>query len=117
MGYISINGVGPVYADEIAYLDAPPGQVRIHYVNGNSLILSCQLSHENSDLEAIKKAIELYQSDKEGPMITARNQDIVGSQLVIDLNAGPENQFALPTRRVENTGLLVTEESAPQLTP
>tara|TARA_R100001591_G_scaffold14_4_gene64 strand:+ start:6394 stop:6648 length:255 start_codon:yes stop_codon:yes gene_type:complete len=72
MGFIKVNGVGPIGMDEVAFVkDSGTDKVNLHY---NNLTTAVQLSFTDDTqaaaLAAVRAAVEKYQGNQEGPIIT-----------------------------------------------
>ena len=72
MGYIKINGIGPVTADDVAYVaKESTNKVRMHYTDGKHLTVTTAAGTVDADVAGVKAALEAYQANQEGPIITA----------------------------------------------
>lgn len=108
MGYITIEGIGPVSADDIALVTPGqvPGAVMIHYTSGNSILVGINDPAEATAFTlAVQKALVEYQSNPEGPAIAAANvspsgevQFVMGEQI----NPGSASlEFAQPVKQIQ----------------
>ena len=72
MGYIKINGIGPVTADGIAFVAKnSTDKVRMHYTDGKHLTVTTGSTTVDADVAGVQAALEAYQANQEGPIITA----------------------------------------------
>jgi len=72
MGYIKINGIGPVSADNVAYVEQEStDKVRLHYPDGKHLTITTASGTVAADVAGVKAALEAYQANQQGPIITA----------------------------------------------
>ena len=72
MGYIKINGIGPVTADGIAYVaKQSTDKVRMNYTDGKHLTVTTAAGTVDADVAGVQAALEAYQANQEGPIITA----------------------------------------------
>lgn len=72
MGFIKVDGVGPIGMDEVAFVkDSGTDKVNLHY---NNLTTAVQLTFTDATqaaaLAAVRAAVEKYQGNQEGPIIT-----------------------------------------------
>jgi hypothetical protein len=72
MGYIKINGIGPVTADDVVFvLKNSTDKVRITYTSGKHLTVTTAAGTVDADVAGVQAALEAYQANQEGPIITA----------------------------------------------
>tara|TARA_B100000424_G_C22630914_1_gene349684 strand:- start:94 stop:450 length:357 start_codon:yes stop_codon:yes gene_type:complete len=108
MGYITINGAGPVCADDIALIspNQVPGAVMINYTSGNSILVPVSTIAEATAFTlAVQKALVEYQSNPEGPVVAAANAAPSGNvQFVMGEQVEPGSavlEFARPVKQIE----------------
>ena len=73
MGFIKVNGVGPICLDEVAFVKkSGSDKVDLHHTGLTSVIqLTFTAGTQDAAEAAVIAAVEAYQGNQEGPIITA----------------------------------------------